>query len=875
MQLKYTRVFLLLLLILACTKVVAQQKNNNHFFKGKQLPGFPAQLLKDKFHSFTAIQLSSKDIADYCKNSNSKKNLQLQLGEQLVFELELEPSNIVSPDYKLQILTPEGTKTIQSKPDFLYKGRTKEGGQVRLAIKEGFISGSIHAGDKEYFIEPMKRYDESAGIDEFIFYESADIASPSLNCNTEVPDSSSNKRMDGATCRSAAVLNLVDYSVFQHYGNSIEAVENFLLTNLNNVEGVYTSFNFDPADPADTGKDNVTFKVIATYISTCPTCDFTDSTNSFGSIAIQLKNGFFTNIGLVFPSPAIPQFWTMRPINAGVQQLSGVTGSGINLLRHLSDDPLYLRLVTAHETGHYFGCQHDNDMKPGVKSFIMYSAASTNATRFSRLSDFGGLNYSSNLAIKQGVLKPLSFVRDCEPPACDRVKDIAVQYTSNHGPRISWTGNGRVAVNYKLKNVALFDTSTEQLIDSNAITFDGLMPCEDYTVEIKKECSTNIFGAADLVYLNTGSVQLRNFTADNRRNDMYDFSCKASGYTRLMRDAVITVDHTPYKFVFDSIKMVLSVSNLFADGARHRVDITDRNNQRFCTDPFYFQAPYYRDNSTIALMADFNDCNHPDGWNDTLIQVKQDQTNGYILTFGVFTPYNTISNQGTIDSSCMASCNILGTVHGKLLFQSPEADLSHLVSPMLCFDFNFSTIQPASGNFSTGVFSAEGYDGINWRKLYTFQKQTYRKPLGRYISLWDSIPARKLIALDSFHNKNFKVRFVIDDGAFMDTSGILVHSPLMAAFDNVRVDGYINDTTGIGDVISVFPNPVKDEIFIKSTIPASTIIHYRIIDPIGRQLGTGPLTNNRINLQHLTHGIFIVQFFTTNKKLYSVKIVKL
>lgn len=852
------------------------------YFIGREITNYPSSILKQKFHSFKIIQLPSKQMAAYCSANNLKKNLQLQIGSGLAFNFYLTPSNLFAEDYKLQMLTPAGLQTIYSKPDFLFKGKTNNGGYVRLAIKEGFISGSIQENGKEYFIEPAKHYVTTARSDEFVVYEKEDIASEPINFSNdeqnELTDNNFNTRLTGidstatGVCRKVKILNATDYSIYQHYGGSVDAVENFLFANMNDVEGVYNDFNFNAADSSDTGKDSIQFEVVTNIISTCRTCDLTDSSNTVGTIFNQLVK-FLAQAGYQSPYGFFVHCWTMRNIYA-LTPVAGETNGPLELLKHSQDDPLFLRVLAAHETGHSLGCPHDDQIKSDVTNFIMYRYANSNASRFSRLSDFGGINYSSNLRIKQTVLA--GTFDDCSIPACENVMGINVQYYNGADScRLSWNASGNVEVIYKLKTAIAFDSSTIKYTSDSSIVLKNLLPCNDYVVQVKKECSPDLFGPAAQVYIKSVYFRLTNILPQHRRDELYDLSCNIEGTNSLLAHITLTIDHQPAQFLYNETSKQLIINNLFADGARHRIDILNSDNDDFCSGPFYYTAPYYRDNSIKLLSADFNDCLVATGWSDSTVQVISNTAAQYAMAFGTSTIYTAQVPAGNIDSTCMAFCNNPTAIdNGKIYFISPSIDISAYTNTFLHFDYNFLSLKLLAFNFPDGVFSAEAYDGNKWNSIFSYKRFVVIKPLGFYNSVWDSLPQRKFISVDAYKNKDFKIRFIADDGSYLDSTGAVQRALITLALDNIGIDGYAKNAGNNNDSIAIYPNPAGDEIFVSSHFAATDIINYRMLDLLGRKLQYGQLINNRIDISHIHSRIFILQLFKNNKSLITRKLLK-
>jgi hypothetical protein len=135
-------------------------------FSATALPTVSAPMLQKQFSSYKLLSLPTKEITSYLKNGKFSNGLKLNISESLGFEMVLEPVNMVSPDYKLQTQTAEGVKTVASNPNFLYKGKVngKNGGEVRLAIKDDFFYGYITDDGKQYFIEPRNELFEQGNF---------------------------------------------------------------------------------------------------------------------------------------------------------------------------------------------------------------------------------------------------------------------------------------------------------------------------------------------------------------------------------------------------------------------------------------------------------------------------------------------------------------------------------------------------------------------------------------------------------------------------------------------------------------------------------------------------------------------------------------
>src|SRR5436190_2514799 len=192
-------------------------------FKAKEINISNADL-KNKFHRFTTIQLETAELSRHI-HRKSNTSFHLGLGLDKAWDIDLQPSDIVTPNYILKIQTAQGLQTIASHPDFLFKGKVKGSSkdeQVRLTIKEGLIYGSIQANGKEYFIESLNRFTDIKKKDAYVVYEAKDvISSEPFSCGfqdkksslreTEQQKGLKEQSPQNTICKKIKFISVADY----------------------------------------------------------------------------------------------------------------------------------------------------------------------------------------------------------------------------------------------------------------------------------------------------------------------------------------------------------------------------------------------------------------------------------------------------------------------------------------------------------------------------------------------------------------------------------------------------------------------------------------------------------------------------------------
>ncbi|HEX5653104.1 MAG TPA: M12 family metallo-peptidase, partial [Chitinophagaceae bacterium] len=239
---------------------------------------------------------------------------------------------------------------------------------------------------------PLNYIDNTEASDLFVVYESKDVRiDPNLVCGvreTAERLNTLNRPSAGTNCVRTELAIASDASMYTRYG-SVYDVQVHNIGVMNNVIWSYVNGQFN---------DNIEFVIVAQNISTATVADQLSPAYT-GTNSNTILSNFRTwgQAGGFGVSYDLAQFWTTRNIDndgaggsAGIIGLAYVGAVCTNSRYHILEDytgnnptgsGYQLRVLTTHEIGHNFNCSHDAAgsgfiMAPSVGNTSTWSPAS-------------------------------------------------------------------------------------------------------------------------------------------------------------------------------------------------------------------------------------------------------------------------------------------------------------------------------------------------------------------------------------------------------------------------------------------------------------------------------------------------------------------
>jgi PKD repeat protein len=331
--------------------------------------------LSTRFEEYGIVHLPIEEVNAFAKSNNeSYTNLTLDIPQYGLFELEIYPHDILSPNYIATVVTNNGKQIIDNPGIITYRGALKNipNSKVFLTITNDCFFGTIFDGEKEFMFEPLSYLNvKNNNKNAFVIYETSKVKYSSNNfCGvTDIQNvvnynnGTSQQRVEEAVgCKQIELAIASDSYMYLRYANDASKILTHNIGVINMVNSVYMNSQFSTS---------IEFKIKGQSVSALSTTDqlipnnYPNSTDAYDILVAFKDWGDAGNFGFDYD---LAQFWTVRSM--GVARGMAWLGSPCTTYKYaLTSDLEYtdpsgsniiVRNMAAHEFGHSLAMQHDS-----------------------------------------------------------------------------------------------------------------------------------------------------------------------------------------------------------------------------------------------------------------------------------------------------------------------------------------------------------------------------------------------------------------------------------------------------------------------------------------------------------------------------------
>ncbi len=338
--------------------------------------------LQSKFSQYQLFEVSLPELNAELRSSSGMKTLSLFQNSTEPVIMNIVAKDIRSDNYILRTSTPAGIIELPRSPCSTYEGylTNNPNEKVYLFINENSFSAAYTTNGERHFIEQVNHFSNESTASILVEYSSENmIVKPDgLTClgfeiESELSEKSHSAKIAMApdsSCKLTEIAIAATSDMYTERGNSVTAVENHAITNLNIVRGFY---HHSPINIQYTITEIFVSQIVGEIVTTSNGLyDFRTWGNSGG-----FKNKF-----------DVASCWTNKSFGAqGMAWLRTICGTyryNINLdLTGLGTTST----IQAHELGHNWGATHTNN--------LMTTNVNAAATGFSNTNITEILNFKS------------------------------------------------------------------------------------------------------------------------------------------------------------------------------------------------------------------------------------------------------------------------------------------------------------------------------------------------------------------------------------------------------------------------------------------------------------------------------------------------
>lgn len=292
--------------------------------------------------------------------SNTRLDLELDLGGGRSWQLELEKHDLLAPDYVCRVATDQGIVELPRPEVTTWRGHIAGDptSQVRISIREGMLIGNINTGGEAHFIEPLAHILGGVHDGRHVIYRLQDvITDANLQCGVAASNGLMERNEEvmrnGEQCRTAFIAIAADGSMVNWLG-SVAAVHDRVIDLLNWVDGKYQEPTI-----------GIAYQLLTVFISSSTANDPWSSTQNASDLLSNFRTwgngGGFGNVPF-----STATFWTRRDIQGsggsgtiGLAYVGTICGnSRYNICEHYSSNLAGPMILQSHELGHNWNASH-------------------------------------------------------------------------------------------------------------------------------------------------------------------------------------------------------------------------------------------------------------------------------------------------------------------------------------------------------------------------------------------------------------------------------------------------------------------------------------------------------------------------------------
>jgi len=749
--------------------------------------------LKEVVNEYEILELDLKDLKTL-KSNNGSLSLELDLGKRRTWVIELEESNVLSPNTTYRLLREKAELKIPKPEIHTYRGYLANDYKSKVAVTISDNHLSIHVSNSQgtQILEPLNIYDRSAVPTKYMLYDAKDInEANTYTCKkseliSEISQKTNSNANKVLACYDVELAIAVDYQMYVSEGSNIGNV----LTALASI------YNLVSQDFDNEFNHQLNIRIKEVVIASCSLCDPWSQTTNVGDALNEI--GKWGEGGGFNETYDIGIYWTSKVYDdnfAGLAHQDQICGPQRYIaVRKYTSNNQALRVMMSHEIGHSFGAGHNYEIgsscasNPGRSPRIMDPVVNPLSLGWTN----GTLSCDLNTrAVINAKIVSASCLDACATVTCSSIINLNVSNVSQNGISASWTGSAGsylVRLRKEGSNNYIHSTTTS----SNSITINAnLNYCEQYQLSVKSLCggSNNPAAITQLVEINGGTqIEILYVEPKNCDNGAYDLEVVVAYQNTVPGGFRVVANGNMQIFSYTSSPQTVTLIGLNT-GNNTNASLEAYGTSKSdlaCRGTAIYSEP--NSDCEIVICENFNTCKLPYEWtatstNNTVFsenfEWKFADEDRLILNYQAS---NNATTDKTINGTCAAYFDddiFMNTTYtGSISLISKAYDLTNLANVTLELDYNFHKFDEGKPIQNSSEFSIDLFNGSTWTNVM-FDNNDFCP----WNDVWQNVCTTNFIMdVTNFISSDFRVRLNYTDGNSGDWTGMIM-------VDNFKISG--------------------------------------------------------------------------------------